>query len=266
MCNIKTYSCFGLRISSFKKNELLNYLTQTIKRNKKTSVFGYSFSLISMLKEYPEIYIYGNRFDIMLTDGRWFHLFCKLFNKNIQSDISIPLLVFELLKLAEKENFSIFLYGATKENNIKAIDEIKTKYPNINYIFGMDGYNYTEIEVISKINEINPNILLVGLPSPQKEIFCKKNEDAINANIVIPCGGVIDVLSGKVKYSPKIVKKMGLAFIFRFFQDPQRFFKRYLLGSFEIIFKLLPYCFYKKITTKNQESTIPDFYKINNIS
>jgi N-acetylglucosaminyldiphosphoundecaprenol N-acetyl-beta-D-mannosaminyltransferase len=130
----------------------------------------------------------------------------------------------------------------------------------------MDGYNYNEKEVINKINEIQPNILLVGLPSPQKEIFCKKNEHFINANVIIPCGGVIDVLSGKVRYSPKIVKKMGLAFIYRFLQDPKRFFNRYLIGSFEIIFKLIPYCFFKRLITKNNSSAIPDFYNINNIS
>ena len=48
-------------------------------------------------------------------------------------------------------------------------------------------------------------------------------------------GGSFDVVSGKVKRAPKWMQNLGLEWFYRFYQEPKRMWKRYLIGNTKFI-------------------------------
>jgi N-acetylglucosaminyldiphosphoundecaprenol N-acetyl-beta-D-mannosaminyltransferase len=46
--------------------------------------------------------------------------------------------------------------------------------------------------------------------------------------VIAPVGGVFDFYTGRVKLPPKWVQRLGLIFLYRFFQEPKRLWRRNL--------------------------------------
>lgn len=53
-------------------------------------------------------------------------------------------------------------------------------------------------EVISQINRMEPNILLVGFGMPVQERWIKENWDDLRVNIVMPVGALFDYLADEL--------------------------------------------------------------------
>jgi len=49
-------------------------------------------------------------------------------------------------------------------------------------------------------------------------------------------GGSFDVISGKTKRAPVFMQKLGLEWFYRFLQEPQRMWKRYLFGNIQFMY------------------------------
>ena len=52
-------------------------------------------------------------------------------------------------------------------------------------------------------------------------------------------GGSFDVVAGKVKRAPRWMQKSGLEWFYRLVQEPNRMWKRYLVGNSKFILLVL---------------------------
>ena len=262
MDQIVTNTYLGLKFSVFKTGELLNEIKSIIEFNKKNN-FRLQSDTPPENSEIPEIYKYSNEFDIFVSDGRGLYLLVKSLGYPIKVEISLPILANRLLELAEVNQFKVLLLGADKETNKLATNKIKLKYPNAKVLDGIDGYFDIDEEqqIVKKINHSNPDIILVGISS-KKERFVYKWKNEIDARIILPCGGVIDVLAGKTKDVPLFIKKMGIKWLFRFIQEPRRLFKPLFVNGLSVIFCLIPAVIYNVKIKNNNNFSIPKYYGV----
>jgi len=264
MDKIEYLDFFGLKLSVFNVSELLEYIKGIIKKESKVICYGYSFGTIPYFKNYPEIAIYANQFDVSVIDGRGLFLLAKLLGTPIKSDLSIPVMVDLLLKMADENRFSIMLLGAKEAINKKGSENLKLKFPNARILPGIHGYfkENEEIEIVTNINLLQPDILLIGISSPKKEKFAFQYKEELDAKIIIPCGGVIDILAGHKKRIPKIIKKSGLAWLYRFTQEPKRLFRDSIINSLSVVFLMIPSLIFRRYILRKSFS-IPQFYNKN---
>jgi N-acetylglucosaminyldiphosphoundecaprenol N-acetyl-beta-D-mannosaminyltransferase len=253
---------FGLKLSSFTDAELLHTIDSTIIKKGKLICYGYNFGMFPYFRKYPEIPQYANQFDVLVADGRGYYLFAKLLGYPVKSDLSIPYMVNKVLELADKKTYSILLLGAKDEINKKATEKIRLKYPGSTVFEGHHGYfkEENEQQIVDFINVSKPDILLIGISSPMKERFAYKWRSELKCKIIIPCGGVIDILAGQKKNTPKIIKKMGFAWFYRFVQEPRRLFRDSILHTFSVFFVLIP-CLVLQVYVFRKKFSIPEFYK-----
>jgi N-acetylglucosaminyldiphosphoundecaprenol N-acetyl-beta-D-mannosaminyltransferase len=255
---------YDLKISLFNRNQLDEFLITSISQDFRVVCYGYSLASIYLMRKHHCIYYLGNSSDIMLTDGRVFYLLLKLLAYNIPVNLSIPNLVNCIIELADKHKYSILLLGADQLTNDIATENIRTKYKDIITYKGINGYfNVSdEINIVKKINDISPDILLIGISTPKKEEFVLKWRNSLKSKIIIPCGGMIDVIAGKTKQTPPFLKKIGLASLFRLVQEPKRLFKRQLAIYFFILFRFIPVLFWKTIIKREKGFSIAYYYGI----
>jgi len=266
MNNIASIDFYGLKLSAFNITSLTDYVKQCIQRNNKIICYGYSLGTIALMKKYPQIFLYGRQADIIVTDGRPFYFLLKALGTRIGDNLSIPNLVNLVLDLCEKNRFSIMLIGASSETNIRAAKNIGLRYKNIKIYPGHDGYfdDNTENQVVDLINNYSPEVVFIGISSPRKEILACKWKAECSTKIIIPCGGMIDVLAGITKQTPHFIKKIGLASVYRVMQEPKRLLKRNLEIYIFCFFKFLPALIKSILLSKNKNFNIPAFCKIYN--
>ena len=261
MIQIPKESFFGLDISIFEKEQLQKYVKERIDQKISTVFYGYSIGTIPYMIKVPKTVTIGNKFDVLLTDGRVLFLTCRLFGIKVKCDLSIPNFVHDLLRYANEDSLNIYLLGATNNTNNLAIDKIRCEYKKIGLCLGHHGYFKTDemFKICEELKENSIDIVFIGISSPMKEeisLGFKKNNIA---PIIVPCGGMIDVLAGRVKQTPTLLKKIGLASIFRVMQEPKRLYKRYLHIYSFLFFNLFPLLIFLFISRNKNFSLIKHY-------
>jgi N-acetylglucosaminyldiphosphoundecaprenol N-acetyl-beta-D-mannosaminyltransferase len=132
----------------------------------------------------------------------------------------------------KKTGTKMFFLGSTPEN-LKAIEEkFKVDFPNLG-IVGTYSPPYKPqfsaedlADMIERVNKSQADILWVGLGAPKQEKWAQACRDRLNVKVIAPVGGVFDFYTGRIKLPPKWVQKLGLIFLYRFFQEPKRLWRR----------------------------------------
>jgi len=167
-----------------------------------------------------------NKADFCLCEGRGLYLMAKLLGKKLKQEINGIELIYKISEKQETRNKkqTIFLFGATEEVVKKTAEKLGNNI--VGFEHGYQDYNL----VIQKINLIKPDILLVGLGSPQQEEFIYNNLSKMpSVKLAIGVGGAFDFISECVKRAPRIMQNIGVEWLWRLILQPKRL-KRIFIG------------------------------------
>ena len=142
-----------------------------------------------------------------------------------------------LLKLANENKYSIYLYGAKEEVLESLISKIKKEYNNINIVGYSNGYVENKDKVMEEILKLKPDICMVALGIPHQEKIIYKYINKFKKGIFIGVGGSFDVLSGYKKRAPKIFIKLNIEWLYRIVKEPKRL-KRFWNNNIKFLFKI----------------------------
>lgn len=257
----KEYEFGGLRVHSVTSSTMNQYIQDVLAANQLSIIFGYSLTIIPKLGEQPEIATLGNQYDVLVPDGKGFFWMANFFGANLDEHLSIPDLVAQSIVLSNEKGYRVYLLGATKEVNEKAQELTSQKYPKL-IINGRDGY-FKEHEldrIVEDIQKKQPDIILIGISSPIKERLALILREKLSRGVIIPCGGVIDILGEKTKREPEFVKKIGMTWIYRFIQEPKRLLKPVMYNGMYFLGVLFPVIFWKRKVLKNTDYGFLDWY------
>lgn len=99
---------------------------------------------------------------------------------------------------------------------------------------------YSE-ELVSELNALDADVLLVALGSPLQEVWLQRYEDLITIPVRLGIGAGIDFISGRIARAPRIIQKWGLEWLYRMLKDPVRLGRRYLGRDWRYFVLLLRY-------------------------
>lgn len=186
-----------------------------------------------------------NNADIIIPDGIGVVYASKLNDVKIKERVAGCDVVFNILDKYKDTGKTVYLLGAGKGVAEKAKKNIEETYKGFNVIGVHDGYfdDLEEINIVNEINELKPDILLVGLGLGKQEKWIYEHKD-LNVKVAMGVGGVIDVLAGIVNRAPEIFIKLNLEWLYRVLKQPSRFFRILKLP----LFVLIVFC--EKLTKK----------------
>ncbi len=140
-------------------------------------------------------------------------------------------IVHDVAKAAEAEGLSFFLLGATEQNNAVACAKLTERYPRLRVAGRRNGYFKREEEagIIRDIQDLKPDILWVGFGMGKQEEFVIRNREQLSAvGCIITCGGLFDHFTDEVERAPDWMQSLSLEWLFRTWQEPRKYFWRYL--------------------------------------
>jgi len=186
--------------------------------------------------------------DAIFMDGMSLVLANRLLNNDIRSSRFAGMdVIHDLILRAEKDSFSVFFYGSSETNLEKLANYLKINFPKLK-IAGMLSPPYRVLtdfekkEYFEYINQTKADILFVSLGCPKQEIWMNEMKNKINC-VMLGVGNAFLTLSGQERRSPKWMQKIGLEWLFRLIQEPQRLWKRYLFTNTYFIYLFFKYKF-----------------------
>ena len=145
-------------------------------------------------------------------------------------------LVQGIFKLKLDRKIRMFLLGGAPLVAKRAAE----RYANlegVEFVGYYDGY-FTEEEepgIIDRINELDVDILLVGMGAPKQEKWMYKNKDKLKVKISMGVGGSFDIMAGEVKRAPKFFRDNGLEWFYRLCKQPTRLKRMLKLPRFILL-------------------------------
>lgn len=233
------------KITLLKDLAIVEAIHQACLKNEKMTVTFHNVHSFNLSMQIPWFYEFQQSAEIVLCDGFGILKALNYMGLKVppQYRIAGTNLVPRLLEYCDRHNLSIYLLGTKPEVLAQAIQSSKNQYPRLK-VFGHHGYfdktnseeNYS---IINQINQIKPNILVVGMGMPLQEQWLFQYRPYIDANVFLPCGAIIDRLAGIVPECPSWISNLGFEWAHRLSREPKRLAARYLLGNPAFLLQVL---------------------------
>jgi N-acetylglucosaminyldiphosphoundecaprenol N-acetyl-beta-D-mannosaminyltransferase len=139
----------------------------------------------------------------------------------------------ELLGLAERKGYRVYILGARDDVLDQAVARIRERYPRLQLAGWHNGYFTSEEEdqVCAQIRASRPHIVFVAMSTPRKEYFLAERGPELGAEFLMGVGGAVDVIAGLTRRAPLSWQRLGLEWLFRLLQEPRRMFRRYAVTN-----------------------------------
>lgn len=168
--------------------------------------------------------------DVLLADGQSVVWASRLLGQPLPERVAGIDLFEQLLELADRDRRSVYLLGA-RPSVLRAVEQrIAISWPGVRIAGSRDGYfdNGEAAQIAMDIASSGADMLFLGMPSPNKEIFLATHGKTLDVPVMHGVGGSFDVLGGVTKRAPQRWQRWGLEWLYRVLQEPGRLWKRYL--------------------------------------
>ena len=97
--------------------------------------------------------------------------------------------------------------------------------------YGFEWDPAEQAKILRDINACRPHILFVGLGAPKQEYWMYNNRRTLDVPVMLGIGGSFEFVGGIVPRAPRWMQRAGLEWFFRLLLEPERLWKRYLIGN-----------------------------------
>jgi N-acetylglucosaminyldiphosphoundecaprenol N-acetyl-beta-D-mannosaminyltransferase len=175
-----------------------------------------------------------NKFDLIVPDGQpvrwglnWLH------RTGLVDRVYGPNLMLRVCEQAAHEGIGIFLLGSSEATLEMLRKALLARFPRLK-IMGIRPSRFRQLsdpekeELIAEIRKSGAQITFVGLGCPRQEIFVYEYRDALTMPL-LAVGAAFPFHAGMLPQAPGWMQRSGLEWLFRFWQEPVRLWKRYML-------------------------------------
>ena len=219
----QAYDLFGIPLTNIDSYaEAAESIVARVRETRKTFCVAVNPEKIYRAQKDLELKRLINTADFHICDGVGAAIAVKLLYGTSIGRVTGVQLFYNLMAKAASERLSIYLLGASPASNSGAVKALQEKHPELKIAGYRDGYFDDDQEVISSINASGADMLFVAMGSPRQEKWISSYRNQIDAPYCMGVGGTFDVVSGNVKWAPKIFRKTGTEFLYRLVCDPRR--------------------------------------------
>ncbi|OIQ00268.1 MAG: hypothetical protein AUK35_03860 [Zetaproteobacteria bacterium CG2_30_46_52] len=176
--------------------------------------------------------------DILVRDGVGISILLRSLGLNAGGNLNGTDLIEKILLKVDK-NKSIAVFGTIDPYLNMACQKIKDMGFSKELIcqngFMADG------EYLNLYNETLPDIVILamGMPKQERISLLLKSSKAEKNSLIINGGAIADFMAGRFSRAPNWVRKAGFEWFYRLISEPKRLWKRYLLGNFAFLFRVI---------------------------
>jgi N-acetylglucosaminyldiphosphoundecaprenol N-acetyl-beta-D-mannosaminyltransferase len=142
---------------------------------------------------------------------------------------------------AQALGVSLYILGGRPGIGQKATQVLLQRFPELKILGCADGFfqQQSQAEVIREINHLCPQVLFVGMGTPQQEHWLAVHRPALEIPLCWGVGALFDYVAGDERRVPAWMYALGLEWFWRLWVDPHGKWRRYLLGNPRFVARVL---------------------------
>ena len=234
-------SLLNTYVNNLSMAETLQEICRLVEEKKKSYVVAINVDVVMKMEKDQYLKRITDEAALTLVDGKPLVWIAKWHKHPVKAKISGSDLVPELCKVSAYKEYKLFIIGGADGVAAKAKDNLEIEYPQIKIVgtysppFGFENNDEELRKINTIITETNPDIVIACFGCPKQEKWVYENYQKYDAYVSICAGATVDFLAGNVNRAPKWMSNHGLEWLYRFFQEPKRLFKRYFVDDIKIL-------------------------------
>lgn len=224
----------GLPLHPVSADEILGLIEEVIRNKGKALMPHLNVHGVNLALADETLKRFYQESQLVFCDGDGVRWGCKMLGLPVPPKVTYDRWVWQLCDFCNKKRFSLYFLGAKPGVAEQAAGRLKAQYPGLRIVGVRDGYFSKQGEenesVIRAINQLEPDLLIVGFGMPLQEKWLQENWKRIQARIFLTGGAVFDYASGLAKRAPRWMIQWQMEWLFRLIQEPRRLFVRYVWG------------------------------------
>ena len=172
----------------------------------------------------------------MVVASRW------LTRRPLPERVATTDLFHDAAKRAIATGQSFYIFGASADENARAVAAVRRAYPGLNIAGASHGYlqGRALLDKLAEIDALKPDVLWLALGVPREQEFVRDYGHLLpNVGLIKTSGGLLNFLSGSRQRAPLWMQRLGLEWAFRVGLEPRRLGWRYLTTNPTAMFMIL---------------------------
>ena len=239
----ETTDIFGIAVETEPPAVLLRRILAWAEHGERRRVSYVNAHVLNQSLSNPDLGQALRASDLVYCDGYGVRLAARLIGLTVPYRMTGADWIWGVAALCQKSERSLYLLGSDPGSSAEAAAALRRWYPTLDVRGTHHGYFGLETahseRVLEHIAEHRPDVLLVGMGTPQQEMWVDRNWDRIDASVVWTVGALFDYVAGRVPRAPHWIADNGLEWIFRLAVEPRRMWRRYLLGNPAFLYRVL---------------------------
>lgn len=218
----KTVNLLNFPIDTFNKDDAFNYAKTLLDSSKSSHIVTINPEIIETAKKNNHLERILKEAELVVPDGIGIKIGLLIKGQKVDRIAGVDFAK-RLIEEASKSGIPTALVGAKQEVLEKTAENLLKENAGLNLVYTHNGYFENNSEIINELKEKSPKLLLVAMGAPKQEEFIYEAKNILPSTLMIGIGGSFDVWAGNVKRAPKIWQKLGLEWLYRCINQPERF-------------------------------------------
>jgi N-acetylglucosaminyldiphosphoundecaprenol N-acetyl-beta-D-mannosaminyltransferase len=225
-------SVIGSNISICDSEEMLKLLAERLRQGNGGYVCFTSAHGVVMGRRDAHFQAITNGSFLSVADGKWVYRVGRL--KGASAIGHIPGPEFMPRALARFSDRRHFFYGSTPAVLAALADALRRQIPGLN-ICGMLSPPFRSLSAqevrdnYELIRKSGAEFIWVGLGAPKQDLWMAEAWQSLKPAILLGVGAAFDFSAGTLRRAPPSLRRVGLEWLYRLYQEPRRLWKRYLV-------------------------------------
>lgn len=220
----------GINFNALSHDETISQIEGFLNDGRQHYIVTPNPEIILSAHQDEELFYILNHADLSLADGFGLKLAGLITGKTIPRLTGADLTI-ELLSLAEDKELRVVI--ANRADGLSGHELIKKtlqeKYPKLQIaVIDLQRQEPLSSEQLKKLQTFRADILFNTFGSPYQEKFIYHNlKELPDTKLAIGVGGAFDFITGQIRRAPKMMRIIGLEWLWRLIQQPARWKRIY---------------------------------------
>lgn len=221
----------GSKVSAAPFNTLVDVIIKWAKNRDSKSVCVANTHMLVEAHQRPSFGNVIQQADMVTPDGMPLVWILRLMGVKNQDRVAGLDLMQALCQRASNEGVSVYFLGSMDIILQRMKERLQEEFPQLD-IANMEPLPFRPLTpeedrvLIQKVNASGAGLVMIALGCPKQECWMAEHKGKIKA-VMIGLGGAFPVYAGIHRRASKWVRRMGLEWSYRLYQEPRRLWKRY---------------------------------------